>query len=154
MTNLIKYDNMDSIIEELSPFIAKSYQSIQVSEHDAIFFLNTMRQGLLKVGEIYAQASYQESQAKLRKERIEARLRLEEFPEFARMKNILKPTEKDKEAFIVMQEEYEEAYNEERKWVAISKYLETVRSSLYTTIDDVKKNVYSKTHYNNLQIRG
>jgi hypothetical protein len=154
MANIVKYEDMSLIVETLAPYITKTYESNLITEHDAIHFFQKIREGLMKVGEVHAQASFQESQAKLRRERTEARLRMEQFPEYARAKNIVKPTEKDKEAFIVMHDDYEEAYNEEMKWEAITKYIETVRSNLYLTIDEVKKNLYSKTHYNNVQIKG
>jgi len=154
MSGLVKYDNMDLIIETLTPFISKSYQSIMVTEHDAVHFLQAMRQGLMAVGEIYTQVSFQQSQSSLKLERTEARLRLEEFPEFAREKNIIKATEADRKAFIVLHDDYARSYGEHAKWVAIGKYLETVRSNFYNTIDEVKKTIYGKTHYNNLQIKG
>lgn len=153
MTNMIRYDNMDLIIETLTPFITKSYQSIMVTEHDAVHFLQSMRQGLMAVGEMYTQVSFKQSQAALQLERTEARLRLEEFPDFAKSKSLIKPTEADRKAFIVLHSDYEKMYHEHAKWVAISKYLETVRSNFYNSIDEVKKTVYGKTHYNNLQIK-
>lgn len=150
---ITKYDDIDSIITVLTPFIAKTFESTKVNEHDAIYFLQHMREGLLKIGEIYAQTQFQESQAKLNLERLEARLRLEDFPVWAIEKGYLKATEKDKQAFIVLQPEYEMLYREHAQWEAINTYLSTVRSNLYTTIDDVKKTTFSRPHFQTQQIR-
>jgi hypothetical protein len=150
---LVRHDELEEITDALAPYIAKSLESVMVTEYDAINFLQKMREGMLKVGEMYANAQFQESQARLYRERTEARLRLEEFPAFAATKGIVKATEKDKEAFIVLSKDYEVAYNQEMKWAAICKYLETVRSNFYSTSDDVKKSVYSRTHYNAAQVR-
>jgi hypothetical protein len=153
-TNLTKYDNIEDIVEVLTPYIQKSHTSIHVTEHDAAFFLQKIREGLLVIGEMYAKVSYMKGQAELELNRTEARLRLEEFPAFAAQHNIQKPTEKDKWAFIVRTDEYETAYSATLKWEAVAKYLETVRSSFYSCMDEVKKNVYSSTHYSSRQIQG
>lgn len=153
MTSIVKYESMQDITESLAPFIAKTNQSVMVTEHDAINYLQYMREGLMKVGEMHAQAKFQESRAQLARERAVASLRLEKFPAWAAEHGIAKPTEKDKEAFICLQPEYEAAFNEEAYWEGVTKYLETVRSAFYTCIDDVKKNVYSRTHYNSMNVR-
>lgn len=153
-TQLSKYDSIEEVVAILSPYIEKSHNSIYVTEHDAAMFLQKIREGLLILGEMYAKVSYMKGQADLDLNRVEARLRLEEFPSFAAEKNIQKPTEKDKWAFIVCSGEYEKAYNTTLKWEAVAKYLETVRSSFYSCMDEVKKNVYSSTHYNTRQVLG
>lgn len=149
---LARREHMTEITKQLSGFIAKSKNSVHVTEHDAPLFLQSMRDGLLKVGELTVSSQYTLSKTKIEKERLEAVLRLEKFPEFANAHGLTKPTEKDKNAFIVLQPEYQALLEEEAYWDSLTTYLSTVRSTLYTCIDDVKKNIYGKAHFNQMRI--
>lgn len=143
---------IETVTQSLAPFIAKSRESNMVNEYDAIQFLQGMRDGMLKAGELVAQAQYQHSRTKAALERMEAYLRMDVFPEYAQKKGIVKATEKDKESFIVLQPQHQKLTDELNQWAAVLKYTESVRSMLYTASDDVKKTLYSKTHYNNTNI--
>lgn len=148
-----KRDQMNLIATQLAPFINKSKQSVHVTEHDAPVFLQSMREGLLTISELMTKAQYSLSKAKIEKERIESVLRIEKFPDWALEKNIQKATEKDKQAFICIQPEYQIATEDEAYWESVYSYLSSVRSVLSISIDDVKKNIYGRTNFNNLNIR-
>lgn len=148
-----KRDQMNLIANQLAPFIAKSKQSVHVTEHDAPVFLQSMRDGLLTISELMTKAQYSLSKSKIEKERVESILRIEKFPEWASEKNMQKPTEKDKQAFICLQPEYQLAAEDEAYWESVYSYLSSVRSVLSISIDDVKKNIYGRTNFNNLNIR-
>jgi hypothetical protein len=148
-----KRDQMNMIANQLAPFIAKSKQSVQVTEHDAPVFLQSMREGLLAISELMTKAQYSLSKSKIEKERIESVLRIEKFPEWAAEKNLQKATEKDKQAFICIQPEYQMAQEDEAYWESVYSYLSSVRSVLSISIDDVKKNIYGRTNFNNINIR-
>lgn len=149
-----KYHSMQDITSTLAPIISKTYESHTITQYDAPLFLGKLREGLYLIAELKAQCSTFKSQAKKELERTEAVVRMEKFPAFAEERGIQKPTEKDKQAFLVMQEEYEQAYDEVTKWESICTYVDMVRSAVYTCIDDTKKNLYSQTHYNNRDIKG
>lgn len=148
-----KRDQMNIIANQLAPFINKSKQSVYVTEHDAPVFLQAMREGLLAISELMTKAQYSLSKAKIEKERVESILRIEKFPDWAVEKNIQKPTERDKQAFICIQPEYQLAQEDEAYWDSVYSYLSSVRSVLSISIDDVKKNIYGRTNFNNVNIR-
>lgn len=152
MTQLIAETAIETVTQSLAPFIAKSRESNLVNEFDSIHFLQSMRDGMLKAGELVSQAQYQHSRTKAALERLEAHLRMDVFPEYAQKRGIIKSTEKDKEAFILLQPQHEKLTDELNQWAAVLKYTETVRSMFYTASDDVKKTLYSKSHYNNISI--
>lgn len=140
---------IETVAQTLAPFLNKAKESVMVNEHDAIHFLQSMRDGFMRVGELASQAQYQASRTEAAIDRMEAHLRLEVFPEYASDRGMLKPTEKDKEAFILLQPEHQKLVDELSKWTAVCKYIDSVRSVLYTASDDVKKTLFAKSHYNN-----
>lgn len=153
-TEITKFHSMEEIVECLAPLILKTSESSRVTQYDAPVYLQNLRDGLTMIAKIKAGCTALKSNAKKELEKVEAVTRLEKFPEFAVSRGITKATEKDKQAFLVLQQEYEDALDEFNKWEAICTYVDNIRSTVYTCIDDTKKDIYSRTHYNNAQVRG
>lgn len=132
--------------EQLSPYITKAKSVAAITEFEAPLFLKNMVDGIFLAGGIANQFSYYFSLAKTECKRVEAVVKLEEFPVYVKERGI-KGTVNEAEAFVDCNPNVLMARDKLSQMEALYAYAIGVKNSLVYHHDDAKKTIYSSKDY-------
>jgi hypothetical protein len=127
-------------IADLAPYMVVAQNLTNASEATAPSMLSQLSAGLIRVGTLLAAARHSADIAKAKRKQYEAKLALEEFPNWCTANNI-KPTEAQRSAFVDLHAVSDES-KEEAFYGAMVTHLDIMKTTLIMAISSARAIVY------------